>query len=83
MHRNKSYSDWGTQFGKLIYAYKNWGEHEVIAKDPISELLKLYVKFHNEAEDDPSFEEKARRIQKVEDGDEQNEIMGMVPKNQP
>lgn len=65
--------DWGTQFGKLIYAYKNWGEHEIIAKDPINELLKLYVKFHNEAEEDPSLEEKAREeFKKLEDGDEQN-----------
>ena len=37
--------DWGTQFGKLICAYKYWGDREVIEKDPINELLKIYVKF--------------------------------------
>jgi arginyl-tRNA synthetase len=36
--------DWGTQFGKLLYAYKNWGDKSVIEQDPINELLKLYVK---------------------------------------
>ena len=41
--------DWGTQFGKLIYAYKNWGDRAQIEKDPIKELLKLYVRFHDEA----------------------------------
>ena len=39
--------DWGTQFGKLICAYKRWGDKEVIDKDPIKELLKIYVKFHD------------------------------------
>jgi arginyl-tRNA synthetase len=41
--------DWGTQFGKLIYAYTQWGDRSVIEKDPIHELLKLYVRFHKEA----------------------------------
>ena len=39
--------DWGTQFGKLICAYKRWGVKEVIEKDPINELLKIYVNFVN------------------------------------
>jgi arginyl-tRNA synthetase len=65
--------DWGTQFGKLIYAYKNWGVHEVIEKKPIDELLKLYVRFHDEAENDSSLEDSAREeFKKLEDGDEQN-----------
>lgn len=65
--------DWGTQFGKLIYAYKNWGENEIIEKDPINELLKLYVRFHEEAEKDVSLEDKAREeFKKLEDGDSQN-----------
>ncbi|MBU1992849.1 MAG: arginine--tRNA ligase [Patescibacteria group bacterium] len=65
--------DWGTQFGKLTYAYKQWGKHEVIEKDPINELLKLYVKFHDEAGHDPSIEDNARaEFKKLEDGDEQN-----------
>ncbi|MCG4585651.1 arginine--tRNA ligase, partial [Anaerosalibacter bizertensis] len=38
--------DYGTQFGKLIVAYKKWGDRSVIEKDPINELLKLYIKFH-------------------------------------
>ena len=52
--------DWGTQFGKMIVAYKKWGNKEVIMNDPISELTKLYVKFHEEAEKDKSLEDEAR-----------------------
>lgn len=52
--------DYGTQFGKLISAYKRWGDEEVIDKDPINELLKIYVKFHEEAEKDPTLEEEGR-----------------------
>lgn len=52
--------DWGTQFGKLISAYKRWGNREVIEKDPINELLKIYVKFHEEAEQHPELEDEAR-----------------------
>lgn len=64
--------DWGTQFGKLICAYKRWGEKEVIEKDPINELLKIYVKFHEEAEKNPELEEEAREyFKKLEDGEEE------------
>lgn len=64
--------DWGTQFGKLISAYKRWGVPEVIEKDPINELLKIYVKFHEEAEKEPELEEEAREyFKKLEDGDEE------------
>lgn len=64
--------DWGTQFGKLISAYKRWGNAEVIAKDPINELLKIYVKFHEEAEKHPELEDEAREyFKKLEDGDEE------------
>ena len=64
--------DWGTQFGKLICAYKRWGDREVIEKDPINELLKIYVKFHEEAEKDPALNEEARGyFKKLEDGDEE------------
>ena len=52
--------DWGTQFGKLICAYKRWGVREVIEKDPINELLKIYVKFHEEAEKNPALDDEAR-----------------------
>ncbi|OYW73194.1 MAG: arginine--tRNA ligase, partial [Aerococcus viridans] len=48
--------DWGTQFGKLIVGYKKWGSEEAVRANPISELLKYYVKFHEEAEKDPSLE---------------------------
>lgn len=64
--------DWGTQFGKLISAYKRWGDKEVIEKDPINELLKIYVKFHEESETHPEMEEEAREyFKKLEDGDEE------------
>ena len=62
--------DWGTQFGKLISAYKRWGKPELIEKDPINELLKIYVKFHEEAESHPELEDEAREyFKKLEDGD--------------
>ncbi len=64
--------DWGTQFGKLISAYKRWGCEEDILKDPINELLKIYVKFHNEAEKKPELEDEARAyFKKLEDGDKE------------
>ncbi|MCC8161454.1 MAG: arginine--tRNA ligase [Oscillospiraceae bacterium] len=64
--------DWGTQFGKLISAYKRWGDKDVIDKDPINELLKIYVKFHEEAEKHPELEDEARDyFKKLEDGDEE------------
>ncbi|MCD4714365.1 MAG: arginine--tRNA ligase [Clostridiales bacterium] len=62
--------DYGTQFGKLIVAYKLWGDKEVIEKDPIPELLKIYVKFHQEAENNPSLEDEARSwFTKLENND--------------
>ena len=65
--------DWGTQFGKLIYAYRQWGNKETVEKDPINELLKLYVKFHDEAEKDLSLEDKGREeFKKFEEGDQEN-----------
>lgn len=64
--------DWGTQFGKLIYAYKKWGNEDVVEREPIAEMLRLYVRFHTEAELDPSIEGKARYwFKKLEDGDEE------------
>ncbi|WP_045522781.1 arginine--tRNA ligase [Neobacillus niacini] len=64
--------DWGTQFGKLITAYKLWGEEERVKQNPIKELLTLYVKFHDEAESDPSLVEQGRTwFKKLEDGDEE------------
>lgn len=52
--------DWGTQFGKMIVAYQKWGDIEKIKLDPINELTALYVRFHEEAEQDPSLEDMAR-----------------------
>lgn len=52
--------DWGTQFGKLIVAYKMWGKEQVVKKNPIKELLKLYIRFHEEAEHDESLNEAGR-----------------------
>lgn len=62
--------DWGTQFGKLISAYKRWSDKEAVEKTPIDELLRIYVKFHEEAEKDPALEEEARgNFKKLEEGD--------------
>lgn len=52
--------DYGTQFGMLIAAYKKWGDKDVIESDPIKELLKLYVKFNEEADKDDSLRDEAR-----------------------
>lgn len=63
--------DFGTQFGKLIYAYLNWGDKEKVLKNPIEELVSLYVRFHKEAESNPSLEDEARRIfNELEEGNE-------------
>ncbi len=62
--------DWGTQFGKLIVAYKKWGSEEAVKDNPIEELLKLYVQFHEEAEEDPELEVQGRLwFKKLEDAD--------------
>jgi len=52
--------DYGTQFGKLIVAFKLWGDRGAIEANPIPELLKIYVKFHEEAEEKPELEDEAR-----------------------
>ena len=63
--------DWGTQFGKLIVAYKRWGNKEAIEKDGVSELMNIYVKFHEEAEKDYSLNDEARAwFTRMEQGDE-------------
>lgn len=64
--------DWGTQFGKLIVAYKKWGNKELVEKDDIKELSKIYVKFHEESEKDPSLEDEARLwLVKMQEGDKE------------
>lgn len=62
--------DWGTQFGKLISAYKHWGSKEDVEKKGIKELTRLYVKFHEEAEKDPDLNDEARAyLVKMQEGD--------------
>ncbi|MBQ9251636.1 MAG: arginine--tRNA ligase [Clostridia bacterium] len=62
--------DWGTQFGKMIYAYKTWGSREEVEKGGVDELTRLYVKFHDEADHDPALEDEGRAwFKKIEDGD--------------
>lgn len=64
--------DWGTQFGKLIVAYKKWGSEEKVKAEPINELLKLYVQFHEEVETQPELEDEARAwFKRLEDGDQE------------
>ena len=64
--------DWGSQFGKMIYAYKTWGTREEVEKNGVPELTRLYVKFHEEAEKDPSLDDEGRRwFKAIEDGDEE------------
>lgn len=64
--------DWGTQFGKLIVAYKKWGSKEAVEKDGIQELMRIYVKFHDEAEKEPALDDEARLwFVKMQDGDEE------------
>jgi len=52
--------DYGTQFGKLIVAWGLWGQEEALQEEPIRELTRIYVKFHQAAEEDPGLEEEAR-----------------------
>ena len=65
--------DWGTQFGKLIVAYRKWGVKEEVEAGQCDALVALYVKFHAEAEKDPSLNDEARHeFSKLEAGDEEN-----------
>ena len=68
--------DYGTQFGKLIVAYKKWSDREKVIKHGLKELSRIYVKFHEEAEKDPALNDEARHYFKlIEDGDkESNEL---------
>jgi arginyl-tRNA synthetase len=65
--------DWGTQFGKLIVAYRKWGSREAVESGEIDELVRLYVRFHAEAEQDESLGDAARaEFAKLEAHDEEN-----------
>lgn len=62
--------DYGTQFGKLIAAYKHWGDEEAVKKDPIINLFHYYVHFHKEAAKTPALNDEGREwFKKLEDGD--------------
>lgn len=67
--------DYGTQFGMLISAYKKWGSPEIveaIEKDPIPELLKLYVRYNQEIETHPDYKDEARYwFKELENGNEE------------
>jgi len=65
--------DWGTQFGKLIAAYKLWGKKKEVEKNPIPTLLALYIKFHKEMKSNPSLEKLGQEeFKKLEKGDKEN-----------
>ena len=64
--------DWGTQFGKLIYAYKTWGNEEALNESPLDELKRIYVKFHEEEAKDSSITNEGRKwFKALEDGNEE------------
>jgi len=64
--------DWGTQFGKLLAAYRLWGDEEKFKKDPVNYAYELYVKFHEEAELDDSLEDTAREwFRQLEEGEKE------------
>ena len=64
--------DWGSQFGKVIVAYKKWGNDNSVKENSLSELAKLYVRFHDEAKTNPALEDEAREVFKeLEEGNEE------------
>jgi len=72
VYRDNHLGDWGTQFGKQLYAIKKWGDITKIenSENPVKELVSLYVRFHEEADKDPSLEERGREwFKRLESGD--------------
>ena len=64
--------DWGSQFGKVLAALERWGSKEELRRNPIRHTLELYVRYHQEEQDDPALAERAREIfRKLEEGDPQ------------
>ena len=62
--------DWGTQFGKMIAAYKRWGDHDTVANGGVDEMVKLYVRFNSEAKENPALDDEGRAwFKRIEDGD--------------
>ena len=65
--------DWGTQFGKLITAYRKWGSKEMVEEGGIDTLVELYVRINNEINEHPEYADEARaEFHKLECGDEEN-----------
>ena len=73
--------DWGTQFGKLIVAYRKWGSREAVEQEGIDKLVELYVRINNAIKGDPEkgipadeglAEESRAEFHKLEMGDEEN-----------
>ncbi len=76
--RDNHLGDWGTQFGKQIYAIKTWGDEKKIevSENPVKDLVELYVKFHEEAEKDPKLEDEGRAwFKKLEEGDPEARLL--------
>ena len=70
--------DWGVKVGKLISAYKRWGNEEALERDSISELLRVYVKFHEEAQKDSLLEDEGRAyFKRLKEKDEEAEDLWM------
>jgi len=70
VHGVNHLGDWGTQFGKNIAAYKHWGDEVEVRENLVRQLFQLYVRFHEEAQKDPSLDTEARQwFKKLEDGD--------------
>ena len=68
--------DWGTQFGKLIVAYRRWLDKEAYSASPVDELERIYVKFAREAEDEPALEDEARReLVRLQENDPENRAL--------
>jgi arginyl-tRNA synthetase len=57
--------DWGTQFGKMIVAFRRWGQDVDLENDAVRQLLDLYVRFHDEAKTDPALDDEARKAFKA------------------
>ncbi len=62
--------DYGTQFGKMIEGYKLWGSEYNIEKDPINQMMDIYVRINNLCKEDENVLENCRNnFKKLEDGD--------------
>ncbi|MDO8496538.1 MAG: arginine--tRNA ligase [bacterium] len=62
--------DWGTQFGKLIAAFKIW---DTLPRDTVQDILKLYIKFHEAVKDNPELDDRGQEeFAKLEAGDKEN-----------